>query len=132
MRKRNEICVKYPNQCKDENYYKQEINNQLQKQYDLDLEIPLVFIDSDSQSQLHKKDGNEQQVFIKEASKLWEFALNQKELSFKGVGSLLRENEELRKEMSQINFGITDNITELSIKLDAEIEDRISRLINPI
>ena len=47
---------------------------------------------------------------------------------FQRISDILRENEEMRDEIARLKYAITDNITELSMKLDAEIEDRIGRL----
>ena len=51
--------------------------------------------------------------------------LNYGSLLPKTIDEILTENEEMRREIVRLNDVITNNITELSLRLDAETEDRI-------
>ena len=125
INERDEECFNYPTQCKDEKYYYREINGQLHEKFGVGFDLPIVFIDSYSQTKGHIDDLTEQMYYDVETSKLWEFATQHDDFRFKTIDEILIENEEMRREIVRLNDVITNNITELSLRLDAETEDRI-------
>ena len=71
-----------------------------------------------------KDDETENFHYKKETSKLWNFSISHEEFIFKTIDEILNENEEMKNEIGRLNDVISDNITELNLKLDKEIEDR--------
>merc|ERR1712179_343770 len=121
IKERNDTCNSNPSHCQDETFWYNEINRQLQDRFNIGIEVPLVFIDSwatkypDHQSQ--------QEHFISETNKLWDFAMNHTGFAFKGIDEVLQENEEMRRELDWLNDEVTKNITELQQWLQGNMSD---------
>ena len=109
-------CEKHPDHCKDEAYWINEMNMQLEDKFHIGMEIPVVFIDSWSQKETNKDEPSEQEHFIEETKKLWDFAINHKAFEFKSIDEVLEENEALRIENEWLKDEVTKNITELQGK----------------
>ena len=89
------------------------MNRQIEDRWHIGLELPVVFIDSWSQKKGHEDNPSEQEHFISETKKLWDFAMSHDEFKFKGIDEILQENEAMRNEIDWLNEIITKNITEL-------------------
>jgi len=81
--KREEECENYPSNCHDEEYWRKEMNRQIEDRWHIGLELPVVFIDSWSQKKGHEDNPSEQEHFISETQKLWDFAMSHDENSSK-------------------------------------------------
>merc|ERR1719370_2515838 len=86
--------------------------------------LPIVFIDSFSQTTNNINDTDQQEHFKNETQKLWDFAINSPEFPFKTIEDVLDENYKMRDEIEWLNEVITNNISELTEKLERETEDR--------
>lgn len=105
---REKECEKYPDTCHDENYWKKEMNRQLEEKFHIGMELPMVFIDSWSQKDKDEDDPIEEEHFINETQKLWEFARSHNAFEFKSIDEVLDENEELRRENDDLIATIDD------------------------
>ena len=114
---REMTCELMPDQCKDEAYYYEEINDQLEKRFHIGFKLPIVFIDSWAEADDSKEDETQQLYFQNETQKLWKFAQNTDEFKFKTVDEVLEENQQMKEEIDWLNDIITKNITELQGEL---------------
>ena len=72
------------------------------------------------------KDANQQNAFMRETGKLWEFSQKNELFTFRTVEDVLEENQELKNEIKWLNDVISNNITRLEARIEANIEN-ISR-----
>ena len=57
-------------------------------------------------------------MFQSETTKLWNFAERNDLFTFRTVGDVLEENQELKSEIKWLNDIITNNITKLGFEMD--------------
>ena len=60
-------------------------------------------------------------MFQSETTKLWNFAERNDLFTFRTVGDVLEENQELKSEIKWLNDIIMNNITKLGMKKDKQI-----------
>ena len=114
---RQMTCELMPAQCRNEKYYDDEINAQLEERFHIGFRLPICFIDSWAKAINNTDDATQQSHFEMETEKLWEFAQNTDEFQFKTVDEVLEENKQLRDEVDCLNGVIEKNITELQSEL---------------
>merc|ERR1719167_379405 len=102
IEKREEECKNYPDDCKDEEFWKEEMNRQIEERWHIGFELPIVFIDSWSQKKPHDEDPTEQKYFTNETQKLWDFAISKGDFKFRNIDEVIDENEELHKENDEL------------------------------
>jgi len=104
----------YPEDCKDETWYAQEINKQLQEKFGVNRNFTFVFTDSWSQTKPHIDDPQEQQHWQEETGKLWETTISRPEsFPFMTINDFMDENAKQRAEIKWLNDVITNNISEI-------------------
>merc|ERR1712215_424750 len=104
--------------CKDEAWFQQEINSQLQEKFGLAKNFSFVFTDSWSQTAgppgYNNEDPLQQEHWLEETSKLWNITMSRPEtFTFMTIDDILEENARQRAEIKWLNDVITSNITEL-------------------
>jgi len=118
-------CRLLPEDCRNEKFFYDEINRELEDKFHIGIKLPIVFIDSFSQLPPNNTADDVQQAHWKnETAKLWDFAITSPEFMFKTVDEVLEENYEMRKEIEWLNEVITKNISELNARLDKETLER--------
>jgi len=100
---REKECELYPRDCRNETYWYIEMNRLLEEEFHIGMSLPMVFIDCWSQRDNHKDDPIEQEHFMNETQKLWDFAMSHDAFEFKTIDEVLEENEELREENQDLN-----------------------------
>ena len=122
---REEECEYYPDACKDEAWFIREINAQLRDKFDQDRNFTYCFTDSWSQTRPgHIDDPTEQAHWTEETGKLWEETTNRtSEFSFRTIDDILEENAAQKEQIRWLNNVITNNISELSSRIQENVED---------
>ena len=96
---RNERCSTYPSKCKNENWFENEINNQLQKKFHLTKNFRFVFTHSHSQTMSNYNDPVQQEHWQNETQKLWKIMKSSETpFEFKTRNDIAKENKELKEE----------------------------------
>lgn len=104
---------------KTEEKLMKEWNELLTEKFHIDAELEGVFIDSWSQQPWNIDDEQQQAVFQTETTKLWNFAERNDLFTFRTVGDVLEENQELKAEVKWLNDIITNNISKLGERIAA-------------
>ena len=138
----------YPDQCKDEQWFEREINQQIQRKFQEVNEtktFTYVFADSWSQTSIppgfNKKDPQQQQHWVDETGKLWQAATQRAEaFKFKTINDIIEENNAVteenarqKREITRLNSVIEDNISQLSAAIEnntRNIEETVATQIN--
>jgi len=107
---------------KTEQKFMEEWNNLLQEKFHIDLELEGVFIDSWSQQPWNIQDQDQQIAFERETNKLWSFAQGNELFTFRTVGDVLEENQELKEQNKWLQDVITNNISKLAESIAANSE----------
>merc|ERR1711962_1816351 len=115
-----------PNDCEDEAWVIQEVNNQMQEKFGVTKNIPVVFVDSKSQIPDNIGDKVQQHHWEEETGKLWNITINRQEsFFFKTVDDLLEEktklleeNSEQRKEIERLNLVVDNKISQLTKNIE--------------
>merc|ERR1719228_274755 len=137
---RNEKCDPdypyYPGSCKDEAWFCEQMNYQLKNKTSSpsNLNFTCVFTDSWSQTTPHDEDLTEQEFWKIETEKLWEITTNRDDVfSFMTIDDILEENTRQRAEIKWLNDVITNNITQLTarmnksdVRMDDSDKDRLA------
>jgi len=118
-------CEITPENCRDETFFFDEINRELEEKFHIGMKLPIVFIDSYSQLPEYLDDDVQQSHWKEETAKLFDFSNTSPEFMFKTVDEVLEENYEMRKEIEWLNEVITNNISELNERLDKESLERL-------
>ena len=100
----------------------EEWNNLLQEKFHIELELEGVFIDSWSQQPWNIQDQDQQIAFERETNKLWSFAQGNELFTFRTVGDVLEENQELKEQNKWLQDVITNNISKLAESIAANSE----------
>jgi len=117
-------CEITPENCRDETFFFDEINRELEEKFHIGMKLPIVFIDSYSQLPEYLDDDIQQSHWKEETAKLLDFSNTSPEFVFKTVDEVLEENYEMREEIEWLNEVITNNISELNARLDKETLER--------
>jgi len=117
-------CELTPENCRDEAFFYDEINRELEEKFHIEMKLPIVFIDSYSQLPDFLDDDTQQSHWKEETTKLLDFSNKSPEFIFKTVDEVLEENYEMRKEIEWLNEVITNNISEFNARLDKETLER--------
>jgi len=122
-------CEQDPDWCHDEEYWKTEMNQQIEDKFHVGFDLPVVFIDSWAQKgPSNQNDPIQQEHFNEETDKLWKFALNSTPFQFKGIDEILEENDDLRNEVLWLNEEVRINITKLQQK-DKDLEVDLMKMM---
>jgi len=131
IKKREEDCEDpEDDECRDEAFFYNEINRELEKHLHVGMNLSIVFIDSYARKDKNLDDEIQQQHFLEETNKLWNFSLSSPEFPFKTVDEVLQENAEMKEEIERLNNendGLNDEIEELN-KMNDEINEENDRL----
>ena len=100
-----------------EEKFMKEMNSQLKEKFHINMTLQGVFIDSFSQQPWNKPDKHQQDVFKDQTQKLWDFSLGHSLFAFKTVEDVLKENQELRAQVKQLNKTLTDDIADIKKQL---------------
>ena len=123
---RTETCSSHPDDCRNEEWFVNEINRQLQERTHLNHNLSAVFIDSWSQTPAALDDETQQFFFKQETTKLFDFIQSKEEFP-------LRTINDLKKEIQWLNNVIEQNITEIEsdiIVIETDIDENESKIIN--
>jgi len=126
---REKNCEKNPEHCKDEAFWYKEMNRQLEEKFHIGMELPMVFIDSWSQKDKDEDDPIEEEHFINETQKLWDFTMSHGAFEFKTIDEGKEENEELREENQDLNDQLVDANKQIET-LRHEIDDLFAYIDN--
>lgn len=112
IRKRERRCP--GKSCKNENWFKSEVQMQLEKNFYQTQPFPFAFIHSFSQTKYNIDDLSQQKNWQQETEKLWTFVTS-KTTSFelKGVDDILEDNQRLKREVEDLNNTINTEIANL-------------------
>merc|ERR1712038_1180408 len=97
-----------------------EINAQLEDKFHINMTLQGVFIDSFLQQPYNKPDKYQQEVFKNQTQKLWDLSMDKKLFGFKTVEDVLKENQELREEIIQLNNTLKDDIADIKKQLSQQ------------
>jgi len=108
----------YPEYCRDETYYKNEMTKQLKEKFGLTKNFTFVFTDSWSQTPgppgYNTQDQTQQFYWKLETGKLWNITIyREKQFDFMTINDLIEINEKQKQEIEWLNDVIIKNITEL-------------------
>jgi len=117
-------CDVMPDQCRDEEFFYNEINKQLEEKFHIGMMLPIVFIDSFAKHPNNSNDATQQEHFQIETEKAWNFSKTSPEFQFKTIDEILEENYEMRDEIEWLNEVITKNISDLQESLANEMNIR--------
>lgn len=106
-----------------EDKFMEEWNLLLREKFHIEVELEGVFIDSWSQQPWNLGDQNQQVAFQRETTKLWEFAQQNELFTFRTVGDVLEENQQLKDEIKWLNDVITNNISKIVESVGQNSED---------
>ena len=121
---RDQECEYYPDSCKDEAWFMREVNAQLREKFDQEKNFTFCFTDSWSQTAGHVDKPTEQEHWAEETDKLWEVTTNRtSEFSFRTIDDILEENAAQKEQIRWLNEVITNNISELSGRIQDNVED---------
>jgi len=112
---------------KDEKWFMEDWNNLLREKCHVNVTLEGVFIDAFSQKGYNLEDKDQQEAFQRETGKLWDYSLNKDLFEFKTIEDILSENEDLKAEVRWLNDVITNNISDLSERVQ-ENKDRLDHL----
>jgi len=118
--------------CRDEAYWYDQINYQLEKNFKLGMNLSLVFIDSFARTNESLSDEVQQEHFLAETDKLWDFAINSPEFGFKTIDEVLEDNSLMRDEIICLNGKIDNELKALSDRIDNETRTRKHEDVNLI
>jgi len=74
--------------------------------------LPICFVDSYAKIPRNIDDEIQQQHFLEESDKLWEFAKNSPEFRFQTVDEVVQQNEKLKKEVEMLEMVIGNNCSQ--------------------
>jgi len=123
-------CKLTPDNCRDEAFFYDEINRELEEKFHIGMKLPIVFIDSYSQLPDFLDDDTQQSHWKEETTKLFDFSNESPEFIFKTVDEVLEENYEMRKEIEWLNEVITNNISELHERINTEQDRAIQQEVD--
>jgi len=108
----------YPQYCKNETWYKNEMTEQMNEKFGLTRNFSFVFTDSWSQTPgppgYNTEDQLQQCYWKQETNKLWNITIDrEKPFDFMTVNDLIEINERQKHEIEWLNDVITKNISEL-------------------
>ena len=118
----NEAVSNRNHSGESEQKFMAEWNSLLQEKFHIDIELQGVFIDAFSQRPWIE-DENQEAAFQRETAKLWDFAQQNGLFTFRTVGDVLEENQELKDEIKWLNDVITNNISRLAESIAANSEE---------
>merc|ERR1719500_1455895 len=112
----------YPQYCKDENWFKNNINGVMHEKFGIEQNFTFVFTDSWSQTAgppgYNTDDPLQQEHWQEEAGILWDITVSRDEpFNFMTIDDILEENARQRAEIKWLNDVITNNISELSAQI---------------
>ena len=119
-----------PQYCKDENWFKNNINGVMHEKFGIEQNFTFVFTDSFSQTAgppgYNTDDPLQQEHWQEEAGILWDITVSRDEpFNFMTIDDILEENARQRAEIKWLNDVITNNISELAAQI-AQNNDAIS------
>jgi len=130
-------CKHYPEYCRDEEWFVREVNTWLKEMLGLERDLPFVFIDAFSQTQVNIIDPVQQKYFQQETEKLWDLATESgREFQFRTIEDILRENKKLAERLTSLESRLAQRDTRISelelseSELEAKITDRDDQIIN--
>jgi len=101
--------------CGNETWFKNEVQTQLAKKFEVTNTFEFGFLHSFSQSSDNIDDPTQQKYWKIETDKLWNFAASIDEpMAFKDVDDILLENRRFKREISRLNSIVTQNITQIT------------------
>merc|ERR1712215_547599 len=99
---RESDCEFYPDQCKNEEWFRREVNTQLQEKFHLEKNFTFAFIDSYSQTKPNIEDRVQQKHYRKETKVLWEETINRNSsFVFKGIDDVLECRDERKDKVAR-------------------------------
>ena len=113
------VCdPEYPQYCKDENWFRNNINGVMHEKFGVEKNFTFVFTDSWSQTAgppgYNTEDNLQQEHWQEETGILWDITVSRDEpFSFMTIDDILEENARQRAEIKWLNDVITNNISEL-------------------
>ena len=111
---RNEHCELYPNTCKDEAWFMNEMQRELEEKFHQNRTFMFAFMDSYSQSRPNIDDPVQQEHWIQETNKLWQEATNKNEtFDFLTIDDILEENFKCKQENDYLHDIIDEEISNI-------------------
>ena len=114
---RKENCEFYPDDCRDEAWFKREFSQQINETFGIDRTLTFVFTEAFSQTTRNKGDVQQQKHWRQETDKIWQFMRRTNEaFKFLTIDEILNNNNKLREKVAQQEESIdqkNNNIAEL-------------------
>jgi len=121
--------------CHNEAWFIKEVSREIQEKFGITRELTFAFMDSFSQDGMNSNDVTQQQYWIQETDKLWQFAHNMEEpFYFLTIDDILQQNQDLKKEVDRLNElvhelqGVIGNQTEEINRLNGVINDQAAEI----
>ena len=117
------VCdPEYPQYCKDENWFRNNINGVMHEKFGIEKNFTFVFADSFSQTAgppgYNTEDNLQQEHWQEETSVLWDVTISREEpFIFMTIDDILEENARQRAEIKWLNDIIVNNISELAAQI---------------
>ena len=108
VEERKSVCEFYPDECKDEAWFKREFSQQIKEVFGIDRDLPFVFPDSFSQTERNKGDLQQQDHWRQETEKVWKFMKNSETFDFLTIDEILKHNIELREKIANREESIAE------------------------
>jgi len=119
------VCdPEYPDYCKDEAWFCNDMNTQLRDKLHVDKNFTCVFTDSWSQTGGNVEDPLQQEHWRNETGILWDITTSREDtFGFMTIDDILEENARLKEENKWLNDVIRNNITQLTEMIQSNSEN---------
>merc|ERR1712055_73170 len=119
------VCdPEYPDYCKDEAWFCNDMNTQLRDKLHVDKNFTCVFTDSWSQTGDNVEDPLQQEHWRNETGILWDITTSREgTFGFMTIDDILEENARLKEENKWLNDVIRNNITQLTEMIQSNSEN---------
>lgn len=122
--RRNETCQHYPDRCKDEAWFENQINAEINKTFAPGKQFSCVFTDSYSQAEWNIGDSTQQDHWKEETGKLWDITSNRyKPFRFRTLDDFQEENERQKIKIERLKKIIEDTIDFLNQNIHENAEE---------
>jgi len=118
----------YPDLCKDEAWFKRNVDKQIHEHFGVNRSFTYVFTDSWSQTPgppgFNTEDPLQQTHWVEETDILWDITVNREEdFDFMTIEDILEENARQRAEIKWLNDVITNDISDLKKRVGKNEND---------
>lgn len=102
---------------KTEQWWTDQMNQQLEEKFHIGIELEAVFIDSWAKQDWNLNDLCQQEAFDRETNKLWNLFNNLPDFEFKSIEDVLNELNECKAEVDCLNEAFKNNLTDINLHI---------------